>query len=106
VNVETKEQSKQSMNIHLLNKSKKFKRYVVCQKADGYCFLGQERSADDGSHATKEVYCETKKQRRTIENKRRGMLTYGVMLLHDNASAHASRAARTGALLEYFIWGP
>jgi transposase len=30
------------------------------------------------------------------------MLTYGVVLLHDNACSHA--AARTLALLELFIW--
>jgi hypothetical protein len=32
------------------------------------------------------------------------MLTYGVMLLHDNALPHTSTAARTRALLEHFNW--
>jgi hypothetical protein len=27
---------------------------VVCQKADDNCFLGQERSADSGIHATRD----------------------------------------------------
>jgi histone-lysine N-methyltransferase SETMAR len=31
-----------------------------------------------------------------------GMLTYGVVLLHDNARPHT--AARTRALLEHFHW--
>jgi hypothetical protein len=44
VNVETKEQSKQWMHIHSQNKPKKFKQTLyACQKADGNCFLGQER---------------------------------------------------------------
>jgi hypothetical protein len=48
-----------------------------------------------------EVYCKTlKKLCRAIPNKRRGMLTYSVVLLHDNACLHT--AARTRALLEHF----
>jgi hypothetical protein len=54
VNVETKEQSKQWMHTHLPNYLKKFKQTPACQKADGSCFLGQERSADDEIHATRE----------------------------------------------------
>jgi histone-lysine N-methyltransferase SETMAR len=54
-----------------------------------------------GITITSDVYCETlKKLRRTNQNKRRGLLTYGVVLLHDNALPHA--AARTQALLEHF----
>jgi histone-lysine N-methyltransferase SETMAR len=67
-----------------------------------------EKSAACGlSHV---LYCETKQQkkttkkklRRTIQNKRRGMLTSGVVLLPDSALPHT--AARTRALLEYFSW--
>ncbi|KAG5330757.1 SETMR methyltransferase, partial [Acromyrmex heyeri] len=48
-------------------------------------------------------YCETlKKLRRAIQNKRRGMLTAGVSLLHDNARPHV--AASTTALLNQFSW--
>nr|XP_042903052.1 histone-lysine N-methyltransferase SETMAR-like [Parasteatoda tepidariorum] len=37
-------------------------------------------------------YCETlRKLRRAIQNKRRGMLTAGVVLLHDNALSHTAR---------------
>jgi hypothetical protein len=37
------------------NKPKKFKQTLsACQKADGNCFLEQERSADGGIHATRD----------------------------------------------------
>ena len=51
-----------------------------------------------GTTVTSEVYRETRnKLRRSIQNKRRGMLTKGVvLLLHDNARPHT--AARTNAL--------
>jgi hypothetical protein len=66
---------------------------VVCQKADDSCFLGQERNADGGIHATRTTImsevCETgeKKLYRAIQNKWHGMLTSSllVVLLHDNA---------------------
>jgi hypothetical protein len=49
------------------------------------------------------VYCKTlKKLHMAIQNKRCGMLTYGVVLLHDNVHLHT--AARTQALLEHFNW--
>jgi hypothetical protein len=54
VNVETKEQSKQWMHTHSPNTPKKVQINLVCQKADGSCFLGQERSADGGIQATRE----------------------------------------------------
>jgi hypothetical protein len=54
-----------------------------------------------GVTITSEVYCETlKKLHRAIQNKRRGMLTSGVVLLHDNA--HQNTAPHTRALLEHF----
>jgi hypothetical protein len=53
VNVEAKEQSKQWMHTHSPNKPTEFKQLLsACQKADGNCFLGQERSADGEIHAT------------------------------------------------------
>jgi hypothetical protein len=39
------------MHIHSPNKLKKFKQTSACQKADGNCFPGQERSADGGIDA-------------------------------------------------------
>lgn len=48
-------------------------------------------------------YCETlKKLRRAIQNKRRGMLSKGILLLHDNARPHA--ANRTQELIASFGW--
>jgi len=56
---------------------------------------------EPGTTITSETYCESmKKLRRANENKRRGMLTSGVVLLHDNAHPHT--AARTQALLQKF----
>jgi transposase len=95
------------MHTHSLNKSKEFKQTSACQKADDNCFLGQERSVDGGIHATRDhnvtsILQNTKKMLWAIQNKRRGMLTYGVVLLHDNARPHT--AARTRAQLEHFNW--
>jgi hypothetical protein len=56
-----------------------------------------------GTTITSEVYCEILiKSFTSIRNKRRGMLTSGVMLLHDNFRSHT--AARTRVLLEHFNW--
>jgi histone-lysine N-methyltransferase SETMAR len=53
-----------------------------------------------GTTITSEVYCDTlKKLPRAIQNKRRGILTSGVVLLHDNAPSRT--AARARALLKY-----
>jgi diphthamide synthase (EF-2-diphthine--ammonia ligase) len=44
---------------------------------------------------TLEVYCETLKTLLTvIQNEGRGMLTYGVVLLHDNAHRHTAACTR------------
>jgi hypothetical protein len=51
MNVENKEQSKQWMHTHLPNRMKTLKQTLcACQKADGNCFPGHGRSADDGIH--------------------------------------------------------
>lgn len=48
-------------------------------------------------------YCETlRKLRRAIQNKRRGMLTNGIVLIHDNARPHT--ANKTRQLLQDFSW--
>jgi hypothetical protein len=50
-----------------------------------------------------QAYYETLKELcGVIQNKRRGMLTSGAILLHDNALPHT--AARTRALLKHFNW--
>jgi len=50
-----------------------------------------------------DAYCEiVRKLRRVIQNKRIGMLSSGIVLLHDNARPHT--AARTTHLLQQFRW--
>jgi hypothetical protein len=67
----------------------------------------QESSADDeiyaaGATITSQLYkyCKTLKLRKPIQNKRRGMLTYGVLLLNVNVRLHTD--VRTRALIVYF----
>jgi hypothetical protein len=48
------------------------------------------------------LYCETLKNCVVQFRKMYGMLTSGVVLLHDDARPHT--AARTGALLRHFNW--
>ncbi|KAJ4437194.1 hypothetical protein ANN_17329 [Periplaneta americana] len=56
-----------------------------------------------GETVNADRYCETlRKLRSAIQNKRRGMLTAGVVLLHDNARPHMAR--RTAAVLTEFGW--
>ncbi|KAJ4429612.1 hypothetical protein ANN_21798 [Periplaneta americana] len=56
-----------------------------------------------GTTINADRYCETlRKLRRAIQNKRRGMLSRGVVLLHDNARPYT--AASTRELLDQFCW--
>ncbi|KAJ4443883.1 hypothetical protein ANN_05670 [Periplaneta americana] len=56
-----------------------------------------------GETVNADRYYETlRKLRRAIQNKRRGMLTAGVVRLHDNARPHTAR--RTAAVLTEFGW--
>jgi hypothetical protein len=94
--------------MHILspNKRKKFKQMLSDRKLMA---MGHERSADGGIHATRDynnvinVLQNTKKLRRAIQNKRCGMMTSGVVLIHDNARPHT--AARTRPLLKRLNWG-
>jgi hypothetical protein len=103
VNVETKRQSKQCMHRHSPNNPKKFKQTSACQKADASCFLRQERGKGvlmvefmrQGTTVTSDVYCKTLKELcRAIQNKRRGMLTSGVVLLDENTRPHTAACTR------------
>jgi hypothetical protein len=85
------------MQTHSPNKPKQFEQTSDCQNADGNCFLGHDRNADRGSHATwyhnniRSVLQNTPKKKQLCmasENKRHGMLITGVVLLHDNACPH------------------
>jgi transposase len=56
-----------------------------------------------GTTITLQVYCKTvQKLHRALQNKRSGMLTSDIVLLHDSVLLHT--AARTRALLEHFNW--
>ena len=56
-----------------------------------------------GTTINSAVYCETlKKLRHAIQNKRRGMLSVTILLLHDNARQHS--AAQTQDLITSFRW--
>jgi hypothetical protein len=56
-----------------------------------------------GTTIKSEVYYEMlNKLQRSIQNKQRGMLTKGVVLLHDSVRPHT--AARKNALIKLFNW--
>jgi hypothetical protein len=108
VNVETKEQSKHWIYTHSPNKPKNFKQMLSARKLMATTFWDRKgvlmmEFMQQGTTILSEGYCETlKKLSRAIQNKRHGMLTYGVVLLHDNHCLHT--VARTQALLEHFSW--
>jgi hypothetical protein len=70
--------------IRFLN-PKNMKPAEICQLCDVY-----------------EVHATLKKLRRAIRNKRRGMLSRGVVMIHDNARPHT--AAATQNLITTFGW--
>ena len=82
----------------------------VGAKCDVHGVLGQMEHSpcrlpgrSRGEMANAERYCETlQKLRRVIQNKRRGIVSAGVVLLHDNARPHA--AGRPAHLLQEFSW--
>ncbi|GFV59048.1 histone-lysine N-methyltransferase SETMAR [Trichonephila clavipes] len=56
-----------------------------------------------GTTINSEVYCRTlKKLKRAIQNKRRDLLSSGIVLLHDNARPHT--AVITREVLRKFKW--
>jgi hypothetical protein len=79
---------------------------LVGMKANGDCFLGQERSADGGIHATrdhnniKSVLQNTKKNCIGHSEKKAWNACTDAVLLHDNARPYT--AAQTQAVLEHF----
>jgi histone-lysine N-methyltransferase SETMAR len=108
VNAEMKEQSKQWMNTHSPNKPKKFKQTLSNKKMMASVFWDRKgilltELMAPGTTITSEIYCEMlNKLRRSIQNKQHGMLTKGVVLLHDNARPHTM--ARAAALIKVFNW--
>ena len=108
MNAETKQQSKQWMHTHSPNKPKKFKQTLSNRKMMATIFWDCKgilltEFMTPGTTITSEVYCEMlHKLRRSIQNKWWGMLSKGVVLLHDNPRPHTT--ARTNALIKLFNW--
>jgi hypothetical protein len=42
------------MDAHTFTEAEKIYTNFMCQKADGNCFLGQEKRADGGTHITRD----------------------------------------------------
>jgi histone-lysine N-methyltransferase SETMAR len=105
---ETKEQSKQWMHTSSPNKPKKFKQMFSNRKVRATVFWDRKgvllvNFMEPGTTINADVYCQTlRRLRRAIQNKRRGMLSSGVVLIHDNARPHT--AAVTRELLAQFQW--
>jgi histone-lysine N-methyltransferase SETMAR len=55
-----------------------------------------------GSTINADAYCDTKKLRHAMQNKRRCMLSRGVVMLYDNARPHTAAAMRD--LIATFGW--
>jgi histone-lysine N-methyltransferase SETMAR len=88
-------------------KDAKIKNNTVCRQSWTLFWDRKEVLLVDfmahGSTTNADRYCETlKKLRRAIQNRRRGMLTKGVCLLHDNVHPHVAR--QTVPLLDQFGW--
>jgi len=86
----------------------KFKQASSVRKITATVFWDRKRILlidflERGLTINADANCETvRKLRRAIQNKRHGMLSSGIVLLHDNVRPHT--AARTAQLLQQFCW--
>ncbi|KAJ4428773.1 hypothetical protein ANN_25766 [Periplaneta americana] len=105
---ETKCQSRQWHHPSSPKKPRKFKQTLSTQKVMATVFWDRKGVLlldfmPKGTTINANRYCETlRKLRRAFQNKRRGKLSRGVVLLHDNARPHT--AASTRELLDQFGW--
>jgi transposase len=96
------------MHTHSPNKLKKFKQTLSNKKIMASVFWDHKgilltEFMAPGTTIMSEVYCKTlNKLQRSIQNKRRRMLTKGVVLLHDNARPHT--AACKNFLIKLVNW--
>jgi hypothetical protein len=102
-------QNRGCTHIHQTNRKSLNKRCLSARKLMATVFCDRKgvlmvEFTQQGTTITSEVCCvrNTKKLCGAIQNKMLGMLTSGVVLLHDNARPHT--VARTRALLEHFNW--
>jgi hypothetical protein len=93
------------MHTHSPNKPKKFKQTSACQKADGNCFLGQERNVDGKIHAIRDhnnvrSVCESLKN--CV-----GPLKTDIQCIRNAPPWQCASAynCRTRVLLEHVNWG-
>jgi len=106
-NIESKRQSMHWRHLSSL-KAKKFKQASSVRKIMATVFWDRKGILlidflESGLTINADAYCETvRKLRRAIQNKRSGMLSSGIVLLHDNARPHT--AARIAQLLQQFHW--
>ncbi|GFW25318.1 histone-lysine N-methyltransferase SETMAR [Trichonephila clavipes] len=106
----TPESKRQSMEWRLTNSPVrvKAKRTISTRKVMATVFWDRHgvllvEFMQQGTTINAAAYCATlTKLRRAIQNKRRGLLTSGVVLLHDNASPHS--AINTQNLIRSFGW--
>ncbi|GBM08872.1 hypothetical protein AVEN_57424-1 [Araneus ventricosus] len=106
---DTKEQSKQWMHLHSPSrKPVKFKRTFSTKKSMATVFWDRKGALlvefmPRGTTITAASYNKILQRLRwAIQNKRRGMLSSGIVLLHDNARPHT--AVATTILLQRFEW--
>lgn len=105
---ESKRQSMEWHHAQSPNKPKKFKTVLSTRKLMATIFWDWRGVLlidfmPRGDTINANAYCETlKKLRRAIQNRRRGLLSNGVILVHDNARPHA--AGLTQQLLQQFKW--
>jgi hypothetical protein len=98
------------MFTHSPNKPKKFKKTLSAKRLMELFFCHKKgvlmvEFMQCRTTITSYVYCESLKEvRKAIQNKNCGMLTSGLVLLHDNARPHTSASARSRAQLEHFKW--
>ena len=80
----------------IVPESKEVQASIFSQKKHGHRFLGQKGDLaidflERGLTVNTDAYCETvRKLRWAIQNKRRGMLSSGIVLFHDNARPHTT----------------
>ncbi|CAK9810904.1 Histone-lysine N-methyltransferase SETMAR [Anthophora plagiata] len=104
---ETKQQSRQWRHSSF-PKPQKFKQSPSAGKVTATVFWDRKgvllvNCMPSGTTINADRYCETlKKPKRANQNRRRGMLSKGVRILHDNARPHVART--TVALLQQFGW--
>jgi hypothetical protein len=106
VAVQTKEQPKKWMHTHSTKRWKCLnERYLIAMKLMATLLWDRKgvwwwNLCNKGHNNVRSLHETLKMLSRSIQNRRRGMLTYGVVLLHDNPCSHT--ATRSRAQLEHF----